>query len=70
MVGKGSAYFIELDHPPGFCAPGRPLMVKNVKVYELSAKPKSNFDLSHWTGTGGRVFTLNVSNGIVQTSKP
>jgi len=70
VVGNGSAYFIELDHPPGLCEPGKPLTVKNIQVYDLSAKPKSNFDLSHWTGTGGRAFTLNVSDGIVQIPKP
>lgn len=65
VVGKGAAWFIELDHPPGLCAPGRPLTVRNVKVYELPAAPRSRFDLSHWTGAGGRAFTLNVVNGIL-----
>jgi cyanophycinase-like exopeptidase len=64
-VGKGAAWFIELDHQPELCAMGRPLTVRNVKVYELPAAPRSKFDLTRWTGAGGRAFTLNVVNGVL-----
>lgn len=70
VVGKGAAYFIELDHQPEICAPGKPLTVRNVKVYELRAGHDSHFDLSRWTGVGGRVVTINVANGLLERPKP
>ncbi len=67
VVGKGSAYFLELAHAPEQCAPGKPLTVHNVVAYKVEAVAngtgKSQFDLKSWTGTGGTRFTIDVTDG-------
>jgi cyanophycinase len=67
IAGKGAAYFLELAHQPEQCEPGKPLTVKQVTAYKLSAGPSSRFDLGSWKG-GGSTFTINVENGTMQLS--
>jgi cyanophycinase len=74
VVGKGSAYFLELAHQPDQCLPGKPLTLRNVTAYKLSAGPEpqhgSQFDLKSWTGTGGARFTISVADGtLTQTDE-
>lgn len=79
VVGKGSAYFLELAHQPEQCAPGKPLVVSGVRAYSIhgATSPAAtagsdrksfdlkSFDLKSWTGRGGRSFTLDVANGTL-----
>lgn len=69
VVGKGSAYFLELAHPPEGCAPGQPLTVSAIKGYQIHggsiAAPAAGFNIKQWTGHGGTPFTLNVTNGVM-----
>ena len=68
VAGKGAAYFLELAHQPEQCEPGKPLTVKQVAAYKLSAGSASKFDLGSWKGSGGSIFTINVENGTMQLS--
>jgi cyanophycinase len=70
VMGKGAAWFIELDHAPELCAPGKPLTVRSVRVYELPAGPGSTFDLSRWAGASGHAFAFNVVNGVIDMPNP
>jgi cyanophycinase len=74
VVGKGSAYFLELTHPAERCAPGEPLTVGGIKGYEIRGESSpgsaSNFNLKSWKGRGGAAFTINVDNGVMTRSAP
>lgn len=67
VVGKGSAYFLDLSHQPDRCVPGQPLTVKGIKGYQIHGAPiaahAARFNLKTWAGHGGTSFTLNVANG-------
>lgn len=69
VVGKGSAYFLELSHRPDRCEPGQPLTVHDVRAYQIStstaAHPTAQFALQSWTATGGTLFTINVTEGAM-----
>ncbi|HLV95184.1 MAG TPA: cyanophycinase [Candidatus Acidoferrales bacterium] len=69
VVGKGSAYFLELAHQPERCAPGKSLTVHGVQAYAIRGRPQANgtagFDLKSWTGRGGASFMLDVANGVM-----
>jgi cyanophycinase len=73
VVGKGSAYFLELSHQPERCIPGQPLTVTGIEGYEIHggsiAAPAAGFSLKMWTGHGGAHFTLNVTNGVMSRSE-
>lgn len=68
VVGKGSAYFLELAHRPEECVPGKPLTVRGVSAYKLGAGAESKFDLKSWSGTGGSSFVIDVANGKMARS--
>lgn len=69
VVGKGSAYFLELTHQPERCVPGQPLTVTGVKGYKIQGgslgAPNAGFNIKQWAGHGGTTFTLNVANGVM-----
>jgi cyanophycinase len=66
VVGKNSAYFMTLDHRPEVCVDGKPLTLRDVKVWKLSAG--DTFDLRTWAATGGSSFEANVVDGKTTTS--
>jgi cyanophycinase len=75
VVGKGSAYFLELAHQPQHCAPGQQLEVHGVEGYAIHGAPSSSdtasFDLKSWKGRGGSSFTLDAANGkMTRTDMP
>jgi cyanophycinase len=69
VVGKGSAYFLELGHRPERCVPGEPLTVSGIKGYEIhggsATAAAAGFNVKSWTGHGGTSFTLNVASGVM-----
>ncbi|MEH7427223.1 peptidase, partial [Priestia megaterium] len=48
------------------CVSGTPLTFNNISVYKLFNG--STFNLSTWTGAGGLSYTLNVNNGVINSS--
>jgi cyanophycinase-like exopeptidase len=66
VVGKNSAYFMTLDHRPEICAHGKPLTLRDVRVWKLSAG--DTFLLRTWAATGGSSFEVNVVDGKTTTS--
>lgn len=69
VLGKGSAYFLELRHQPERCVPRQPLSVTGVNGYQIHggpiAAPSAGFNVKTWAGHGGTPFTLNVKNGVM-----
>ena len=61
VVGENSAYFMTLDHRPEICVDGKPLTVRHVKVWKLSAG--AEFDLKSWTGPEGTAMEADVVDG-------
>jgi cyanophycinase len=71
VVGKGSAYFLELGHAPEQCATGKPLTVRDVAAYKVDAAngaAQSPFDLKSWSGRGGTAFTIDITDGKLSRS--
>jgi cyanophycinase len=69
IVGKGiAAYFMRPTQAPALCKPGEPLTYRGIDVYK--APPGAYFDLATWTGTGGRSYQLNVTNGSLTSTQP
>ena len=66
VVGNNSAYFMTLDHRPEVCVDGKPLTLRHVKVWKLSAG--DTFDLKTWAATGGSSFEANVVEGKMTSS--
>jgi cyanophycinase len=66
VVGKNSAYFMTLDHRPEVCVDGKPLTLRDVKVWKLSAG--DTFDLRTWAASGGSSFEANVVDGKITSS--
>lgn len=73
VVGKGSAYFLELAHQPERCIPGQPLTVTGIKGYRIQggslAAPSAGFNIKRWSGHGGAAFTLSVTNGVMSRTE-
>jgi cyanophycinase len=71
VAGKGTAYFLTLDHRPEECAFGKPLTVRHVKVVKVQAGPDAKFDLKSWTAAGAPQFEVNIIGGkIARTDQP
>jgi cyanophycinase len=49
VLGKGSAYFITLDHKPEVCAYKKPLTVHGVQILRVHAGPDATFDFNTWS---------------------
>jgi cyanophycinase-like exopeptidase len=60
-------YFMRTTRRPDRCAPGEPLIIRNVAVYRVA--PGGEFDLGSWTGRGGIAYWLSASEGAVRSSR-
>ncbi|MBM3306230.1 MAG: cyanophycinase [Candidatus Aminicenantes bacterium] len=65
-VGLGAAYFLLADHVPEVCQPSTPLTYSHVPVYKIQAG--GTFNLLTWQGSGGELYYLSVTNGIISSS--
>ena len=66
VVGKNSAFFLELDHAPESCEPGKPLAVSGVTAYNLRAGANTTFDLSAWKPIGAaKPSFISVKDGMM-----
>jgi len=61
------AYFMKPSGPPATCARGRPLVTGPVSVYRLG--PGGRFDLGRWEGAGGIAYELQVTDGVLHSSR-
>ncbi|MGH9734432.1 MAG: cyanophycinase, partial [Candidatus Acidiferrales bacterium] len=73
VVGKGSAYFLELAHQPERCVAGQALTVTGIKGYKIQGAPittpAAGFNIKRWAGHGGTAFTINVTNGVMTRTR-
>jgi N-acetylated-alpha-linked acidic dipeptidase len=67
VVGNGAAYFVRVSAAPEECRPNRPLTLREVSVYRISAGA-GKFDLANWLGQGGVAYTLSAENGVIKSS--
>lgn len=67
VVGEGAVYFLHSPGPAELLANATPLTYRNIRAYKLTAG--GTFDLSHWKGTGGVAYTLNVEKGVVTSTQ-
>jgi cyanophycinase len=69
VVGAASAFFLSLDHAPEVCEPAKPLTVRGITAYNLSAASGVAFDLNSWSPQGSaQPYSLSVENGrLTQT---
>lgn len=63
IVGPKTAYFMEATGAPQRCEPGQPLTFFPVSVYTVTNT--STFNLATWTGTGGTMGRMSVTEGKV-----
>lgn len=69
---KGSpdsaAYFLRTSGVPDVCLPRTPLTYMGMSVYKMSGT--ATFNILHWSGTGGVVYTLDAVEGILYSTQP
>jgi len=66
VVGKGSAYFIELRQKPSVCAPGKPLAAGTFDVYKISGGSPLALNLQSWVISKCIIpYGVNVSDGKI-----
>jgi cyanophycinase len=63
VLGKGSAYFMTLDHKPEVCAYKKPLTVHAVQILKVHAGPGATFDFNSWTSATEVSMEANVVDG-------
>lgn len=63
ILGKGSAYFMTLDHKPEQCEYRKPLTVRGVKILQVHAGPAATFDFNSWTSPAAKSMEANVIEG-------
>jgi cyanophycinase len=68
VMGKGSAYFMTLDHPAEVCAYRRPLTVRGVKILKVHAGKDATFDFNSWTSPGAVGSVADVDAGVLKVS--
>jgi cyanophycinase len=69
VVGKASAYFVELPHKPEVCTPGKPLTIRGLNAYRLSSGDASGFDLKSWTpGKNAKPLFIQVVDGLLKVT--
>ena len=69
VVGSGKgAYFLKPTRKPDVCKPDQPLTFGKIKVYRAPAG--AHFDLVHWKGEGGTVYSLSVNKGKIESTQP
>jgi cyanophycinase len=66
VIGRGSAYFVELKDRPMVLAPHKPLALRNVEVRKFA--PGSAFNLKTWEGDETR-YTLNIEAGNIHSTQ-
>ena len=67
VVGEGTgAYFYSAEGTPATCKAGTALKFGPIRVYH--APTGGSFNLATWTGSGGSAYTLNVDDGVIQSS--
>jgi cyanophycinase len=67
IVGDGAVYFLRARKKAEMCRAGTPLTFAEVEAYR--AKAGGGFDLTKWSGTGGRSYGLAVKAGVVSASE-
>jgi cyanophycinase-like exopeptidase len=60
-------YFLSTTGNDAVCQPGTPLSIRNVFVHRLS--PGDAFNVHSWSADGGIAYTIDVSNGILSSSR-
>jgi len=63
VLGKGSAYFMTLDHKPERCEYRKPLTVRGVQVLKVKAGDDGTFDFKTWTSPTAKPMTADVVEG-------
>ncbi len=67
VVGQGTgAYFYRANAAPEICKPDTPLTFRGIEVYHVPTG--GSFNAASWSGSGGSAYTLNVENGVIQSS--
>jgi cyanophycinase len=69
VLGKGSAYFMTLDHQPDVCAYKKPLTVLEVKILQVHAGSEATFDFNTWTSSTAEAMQANVLDGKMTLTK-
>lgn len=72
LAGAGPVYFLAPTSTAQVCEPGTPLTLRDVSVYKLASTEglDGTFDLTTWTGAGGRAYTVSAINGVLQSTQP
>lgn len=60
-------YFLRTTREADVCKAGEPLSISGVDVYR--ATPGVKFDLKTWSGEGGIAYSLDVRNGVLESSR-
>jgi cyanophycinase-like exopeptidase len=60
-------YFLSPNEPPRHCVRGEPLSTAGIAVYRIG--PGNLFDVDTWTGSGGIEYQLEVSSGVLRSSR-
>ncbi len=68
VVGSGKgAYFLRPTKAPDVCEKGVPLTFRGVKVYRVPSG--GHFDLTSWSGDGGKAYSLSVARGKIESTQ-
>ncbi|HEY6767976.1 MAG TPA: cyanophycinase [Candidatus Sulfotelmatobacter sp.] len=68
VVGNGrGAYFMRTTQKPEVCKEGEALTFRKIEVYR--AGTGSHFDLTSWTGEGGKAYSLSVREGRINSTQ-
>jgi cyanophycinase-like exopeptidase len=68
VLGKGSAYFMTLDHKPEQCEYRKPLTVRGVEILQVHANPEATFDFNSWTSPSAKPSVANIIAGQMTVS--
>jgi cyanophycinase len=68
VMGKGSAYFMTLDHPAEVCAYKKPLTVRRVRILKVKAGKDATFDFNSWSSPGAVGSVAAVDAGVLKVS--
>jgi cyanophycinase len=68
VLGKGSVYFMTLDHRAEVCAYKKPLTVRGVRILKVHAGPGVTFDFNSWTSMSAVAGEADVEAGRLTVS--
>jgi cyanophycinase len=68
ILGKGSAYFMTLDHRPDLCGYEKPLTVHGAKILKVHAGKDATFDFHSWASPAALAGEVNVEGGTLSLS--